>query len=292
MRKSTLAPLLAAGIVGLPAMAGTGPTSTYYTTSNQQLHAFDANGTQWNLGAAYSVAEFAIAVGGDVRTVDYRLGFSGGLYDLSGASQGTSYVNPGYEAYDSTTDGRYNFVVDFITKVVMATDRDYQNPTVLFTADLISPMGITYDPSNNSLWIAAFNNGQVTQHDLQGNVLSSFNTGLLVQSALALDHADGTLWLHEWEGNGGQRFLQFSKEGTFLGDFNSGVDGNWLGGEFELSSACAADVNGDGNLDVLDFVAFQLLWQDGDPAADCDANGEFNVLDFVCFQQLFQAGCG
>ena len=60
---------------------------------------------------------------------------------------------------------------------------------------------------------------------------------------------------------------------------------------FEIGCACPADVNGDGQLNVLDFVAFQLLWQAGDPAADCDANGEFNVLDFVCFQQLFQAGC-
>ena len=58
-----------------------------------------------------------------------------------------------------------------------------------------------------------------------------------------------------------------------------------------LHCACAADVNGDGNLNVLDFVAFQLLWQDGDPSADCDANAEFNVLDFVCFQQLFVKGC-
>jgi hypothetical protein len=59
----------------------------------------------------------------------------------------------------------------------------------------------------------------------------------------------------------------------------------------ESCPACAADVNGDGALNILDFVAFQLLWQDQDPAADCDANAAFNVLDFVCFQQLFVAGC-
>jgi hypothetical protein len=56
-------------------------------------------------------------------------------------------------------------------------------------------------------------------------------------------------------------------------------------------AGCDADVNGDGELSVLDFVAFQQLWQAGDPVADCDANADFNVLDFVCFQQLFQAGC-
>ena len=54
---------------------------------------------------------------------------------------------------------------------------------------------------------------------------------------------------------------------------------------------CAADINADGTLNVLDFVAFQLLWQDQDPAADCDDNAQFNILDFICFQQLFQTGC-
>ena len=72
------------------------------------------------------------------------------------------------------------------------------------------------------------------------------------------------------------------------GDLGVPAEAPWLA---FLGDACAADVNGDGVLNVLDFVAFQLLWQDGDPAADCDANGAFNVLDFVCFQQVFQNSC-
>jgi len=55
--------------------------------------------------------------------------------------------------------------------------------------------------------------------------------------------------------------------------------------------ACGADLNGDGALDILDFIAFQSAFQAADAGADCDANGELNVLDFVCFQALFQAGC-
>ena len=54
---------------------------------------------------------------------------------------------------------------------------------------------------------------------------------------------------------------------------------------------CAADFNGDGSLDVLDFVAFQRAWVAGDAAADCDGDGAFGVLDFVCFQALFVGGC-
>lgn len=57
------------------------------------------------------------------------------------------------------------------------------------------------------------------------------------------------------------------------------------------AQGCFGDFNGDGELNVLDFVAFQLAWQDQDPAADCDGNGEFSVLDFICFQLAWQAGC-
>jgi hypothetical protein len=57
------------------------------------------------------------------------------------------------------------------------------------------------------------------------------------------------------------------------------------------SCSCPADINADGMLNILDFVAFQLLWQAADQSADCDASMSFTILDFVCFQQLFQQGC-
>jgi hypothetical protein len=54
---------------------------------------------------------------------------------------------------------------------------------------------------------------------------------------------------------------------------------------------CFADCDGNGELNILDFVCYQGLFQSGDPGADCDGNGELNILDFVCFQGAFQAGC-
>ena len=54
---------------------------------------------------------------------------------------------------------------------------------------------------------------------------------------------------------------------------------------------CEADINRDGELNVLDFVAFQLTWQGEEAIADCDGDGAWTVLDFVCFQQLFVKGC-
>lgn len=58
-----------------------------------------------------------------------------------------------------------------------------------------------------------------------------------------------------------------------------------------LDCECPADFNGDGTLNVLDFVSFQLAWQAMDERADCDGNGAFDLLDFVCFQGVFDAGC-
>jgi len=54
---------------------------------------------------------------------------------------------------------------------------------------------------------------------------------------------------------------------------------------------CEADFNGDGAVNILDFVAFQTAFVGQDPSADCDGNGVFNILDFVCFQAVFAEGC-
>jgi len=58
-----------------------------------------------------------------------------------------------------------------------------------------------------------------------------------------------------------------------------------------LIEACGADVNDDGDLSILDFIAFQGMFQSGDPGADCNGDGALNVLDFSCFQSLFVGGC-
>jgi hypothetical protein len=54
---------------------------------------------------------------------------------------------------------------------------------------------------------------------------------------------------------------------------------------------CTADFNGDGALNILDFVALQGAFQNGDASADINGDGDLNILDFVAFQGLFQAGC-
>jgi len=58
-----------------------------------------------------------------------------------------------------------------------------------------------------------------------------------------------------------------------------------------VAGACYADFNGDGALNILDFVDYQNAFTAGDLGADCDGDGSLTILDFICFQNAFTAGC-
>jgi hypothetical protein len=60
---------------------------------------------------------------------------------------------------------------------------------------------------------------------------------------------------------------------------------------FYSADACYADLDGDGDLTIFDFLEFQNLFDAGDPAADCDEDGGLTIFDFLCFQNAFDAGC-
>ncbi len=54
---------------------------------------------------------------------------------------------------------------------------------------------------------------------------------------------------------------------------------------------CQADLDGDGDLTIFDFLAFQNLFDLMDSRADFDGDGEFTIFDFLAFQNAFDAGC-
>jgi hypothetical protein len=73
-----------------------------------------------------------------------------------------------------------------------------------------------------------------------------------------------------------------------------GFNGDYLCDTWELSPAprpCAADLNGDGTLDLFDFLTFVNLFNANDPRADCVGNCKFDLFDFLCFVNAFNAGC-
>ncbi len=55
--------------------------------------------------------------------------------------------------------------------------------------------------------------------------------------------------------------------------------------------ACRADLDGDDELTIFDFLEFQNLFDAGDPAADFDGDGSLTIFDFLAFQNAFDAGC-
>jgi hypothetical protein len=59
---------------------------------------------------------------------------------------------------------------------------------------------------------------------------------------------------------------------------------------FDLcASDCSADMNGDGEADIFDFLLFVNLFNGSDPLADCDGSGGFDLFDFLCFVSAFNA---
>ena len=54
---------------------------------------------------------------------------------------------------------------------------------------------------------------------------------------------------------------------------------------------CAADFDGDGDLTLFDFLAFQNAFAAGDLRADFDGDGVLTLFDFLAFQNAFAAGC-
>jgi|GEM_PF-3212931 len=54
---------------------------------------------------------------------------------------------------------------------------------------------------------------------------------------------------------------------------------------------CRADLDGDGELTIFDFLQFQNLFASGDPAADFDGDGRLTIFDFLAFQNEFVVGC-
>ena len=72
------------------------------------------------------------------------------------------------------------------------------------------------------------------------------------------------------------------------------------GGSFQLvggfwgaftQGGCPADIDGNGVLNIFDFLAYQTAFSNNDPRADMDGNGTLNIFDFLAYQTAFGVGC-
>jgi hypothetical protein len=83
---------------------------------------------------------------------------------------------------------------------------------------------------------------------------------------------DGTIGLHS---------------GLYGGNIQSGING------FQLvrGVACPADVNGDGAVNVQDFLLYLQLYAAADPGADVNGDGAVNVADYLAYLAGYSLGC-
>ncbi len=188
--------------------------------------------------AAVASRSYPIAVSGDIRTTGYASGETGALYNLSGVYQGTNYSLPSTPDTfsDGTTDGTYNYAVSWYNGDVYRFSRTWTNPTRLFTAGKAEG-GITYDSSNNSLWLSADRASGISDWTLAGTLLTSFNTPQdgIQDWDLALDPADGTLWIGT---ESTTSLYHYAKNGSYLGmETVSGLNkaSFFFSGEFNLA---------------------------------------------------------
>jgi hypothetical protein len=71
-------------------------------------------------------------------------------------------------------------------------------------------------------------------------------------------------------------------------------DGDWLSDTWEYilpEPPCYADLDGDGDLTLFDFLAYVNLFNAGADSADCDQSGALDLFDFHCFTNAFNEGC-
>jgi len=87
---------------------------------------------------------------------------------------------------------------------------------------------------------------------------------------------------------------RFSADGRFVYMGVTSVQKSWVYA-FDLDPDATgpdADLNGDGDVNVLDFIFLQQAFQNGQDVADINGDGFLNVLDFIDYQAIFaSAGC-
>ena len=238
-----------------------GPTSELFltvdpTTTSARVIGIQGTNALFNVPQSPTAqGQSPIAVNGTVRTLGFGAGNSyvGAEYTLAGVPTGSTYAFPAAlgseEVDDGTTDGSFNYTWGVTSGIAYRLNLDWTNPVPLFTLGNAagSRLGITYDASNNSLWIAGFTGTigtLISDYSLSGTLLSSFNIGHGFSGALALNPADGTLWLSNLISGGTLTLEQYARSasGSFAtthpllsSQTYTGISDGAFGGEFRYT---------------------------------------------------------
>lgn len=248
-------------LTGIESRGGANVYRIKVVQSGSVINAWDEVGSEPEV---YKTFESAIAVSSSIKTLggtictgacDPYFPIYVAEYTLVGAFVGSSTLSavplhsPGQRdyLYDGTTDGSHNYALGTLTRNVYSFDSNWGNATILFTLPALPSsglwLGITYDPSNNSLWVSGHNWSVVKNYTIGGTLLSEFNLDNTsfggLATGLALDPADQTLWIVRENTFSGfaVRLEQYSKQGGLLGWTSDPALQNFdsVGAEFPLS---------------------------------------------------------
>ncbi len=129
--------------------------------------------------------------------------------------------------------------------------------------------------------------------DVPGDVSSDFR--LPVDPTIDPDGLDWDQLVDAYDGSGGGIGIDIGTVGLFEVNFVRITAGDGespdIDGVSVVRATCTADVDGNGALEVFDFLEFQNLFSTGDGRADCDENGRLDIFDFLCFTNAFFGGC-
>lgn len=207
----------------------------------------------------------AIAVLGDRVVMANYTDDGSWEYDLALNPTGNSW--PGSnglwdQMLDGTTDGVNNYVASWSDNGVVEMDLQFENGAVLFNPGF-SVIGITYDPTDDSLWLVNDDDTSIHQYSKAGVSLGSLDADLGGRNCcLAYDPGTDTLWMSQ---NGGSTMYQFEKDGTALDSVNvvglpaSNTWGAEIGGDFPVAAA-AAPVPAMSRSSVLALVLVLLVF--------------------------------
>ena len=180
-----------------------------------------------------------------------------------------------------------------------ATDHRLENIRGMISLDMIA-----YDPANAGRALLYGRTTPIKQ--ALASALSQYaGIASTLQGGLdASDHAP-----FEWQGFAACLIIEYDVwDNPYYHQWNDSVDtpgyinyayatdmargvAGWLTDVAGVQAECDVDLNHDGFVDTLDFLAYLNLWSQQEPPSDWNADGAINTLDFLAFLNDWSGGC-
>lgn len=122
-------------------------------------------------------------------------------------------------------------------------------------------------------------------------IVGSLGAGIADCNGLAADPASGVLYTIDSGTDNVLRVNRTTGAATVIGG-TRGMFGSQYGMAFKYSwTPCEADFNGDGVVDMVDYLDFVGAFAEGESVADIDGDGQIDLFDYLDFVAVFSAGC-